>query len=216
MNGPTVTAAPLSRPCYPVRRAQACGCGIHWGTAEVLRDFRFPWEKRTAPRTEFRAIWDDERLLFRFDCDDEDLVLAPGADAREKVIGSDRAEIFFARDFALDPYYAVEIDPRGEVLAYEGRFYRRMNWDWSFPGLKACAVIATGGYVVEGTVPLSTLRELGVLRSGETTLLAGVFRAEFSRETNGIRQGWMSWVDPGTEKPDFHVPEAFGVFQLEG
>ena len=38
------------------------------------------------------------------------------ADAMEKVIGSDRVEIFFAPELDLQPYYCLEMDPRGEVL----------------------------------------------------------------------------------------------------
>lgn len=203
----------LSR--YQVRKVPQGPGDPPWSRAVVLADFRFPWENRAAPRTEFRALWDGERLCFRFDCEDADLVLAEGRDAKEKVMGSDRAEVFFARDLALDPYYALEIDPRGEVLAYEARFYRRMNWDWTFPGLRVRAEIRGAGYCVEAAIPLAGLRELGVLQVGKSTLLAGVFRAEFRQEDGEVQPGWMSWVDPRTDKPDFHVPAAFGLFELE-
>lgn len=205
-----------SLPRYRVRNVPACAAVPAWSDAVVLREFRFPWENRSAPATEFRALWDGARLFFRFDCEDGDLVLGEGRDAKEKVMGSDRAEVFFARDLALDPYYALEMDPRGEVLAYEARYYRRMNWEWSFPGLEVRAEIRRTGYVVEGSIPLATLRELGVLRAGEAALLAGVFRAEFHHQGEAVHPGWMSWVDPRTEKPDFHVPAAFGRFELEG
>lgn len=209
-----MTECPAWQPRYRVRRIGPTAGGVPWDRAEALREFRFPWEERPTPKTEFRALWDGEHLFFRFDCEDSDLVLGDGADAREKVMGSDRAELFFARDLTLDPYYALEVDPRGEVLAYEARYYRRMNWAWTFRGLQVRGEITGGGYCVEGSIPLATLRELGVLRPGEGTMMAGVFRAEFSRRGEGICQGWMSWVDPGTGKPDFHVPAAFGLFEL--
>lgn len=229
------------------RNPGGAGARMEWECAEVLRDFRFPWEDRAAPGTEFRALWDEIWFRFRFVCEDGDLVLGEGSDAREKVMGSDRAEIFFARDLALDPYFALEVDPRGEVLDYEARHYRRMNWEWTFPGLEVKAGIRAGGYEVEGGIPLAVLRDLGVLhpgsgmgcgdlaqsagregelpgphllglgqRPGERSMLAGIFRAEFHREGAGIHQGWMSWVDPGTERPDFHVPGAFGLLDLVG
>ena len=90
---------------------------VSWESAAVLRDFRFPWEMRPAPATEFRALHDGTQVHFRFDCDDMDLVLAAG-DARERVLGSDRVELFFAADARLDPYHCFEMEPRGGVLAY--------------------------------------------------------------------------------------------------
>ena len=83
-----------------------------WAAAERLSDFIFPWLDRAAPRTEFLALHDDSWVIFHFDVRDEDLVLADGRDDREKVIGSDRVEIFFAANEALDPYYCLEVDPR--------------------------------------------------------------------------------------------------------
>ncbi|MCB1237964.1 MAG: carbohydrate-binding family 9-like protein [Verrucomicrobiae bacterium] len=210
-------SAPDDLPRYRVRNCHGFFADVPWETADVLANFAFPWEDRPAPRTEFRALWDAECLLFRFDCEDDDLVLADGADAKEKVIGSDRAEIFFAPDLSLDPYFALEMDPRGEVLDYEARHHRRMNWDWTFPHLTLRAEIAGAGYTVKGTIPLQTLRDLHVLKPGASEFFAGVFRAEFSHRDDGdVHQGWMAWVDPKTETPDFHVPSAFGVFELVG
>src|SRR5438034_517820 len=37
-----------------------------WQLAEVLRAISFPWSKRAAPATEFRAVGDAERLYFAF------------------------------------------------------------------------------------------------------------------------------------------------------
>ena len=57
-----------------------------WQAAYVLTDFSFPWTKRTPPATEFRALWNEQRLYFRFDVTDMDMVLGQGADGMEKVI----------------------------------------------------------------------------------------------------------------------------------
>jgi hypothetical protein len=43
----------------------------------------------------------------------------------------------------------------------------------------------------------------------------GVYRAEFSHlPSGGVHFGWLSWLQPITEKPDFHVPSSFGVWEL--
>ena len=46
-----------------------------WQRAEVLRAISFPWSKRAAPATEFRAVGDAERLYFAFDVSDDDVVV---------------------------------------------------------------------------------------------------------------------------------------------
>ncbi len=188
---------------------------IDWTQAERLDDFCFPWEPTAPPRTEFRALRDEAHLHFRFDCEDAGLVLGEGADPQERVLGSDRVEIFFAPDLSLRPYFSLEMSPRGDVLDYRGMFYREFDRGWRFPGLHFSGAISEGRYSVEGRLPLESLRELGVLKPGAGEFFAGVYRAEFSRLADGtVHQGWMPWVNPRTEKPDFHVPESFGVFEL--
>lgn len=196
---------------YQVRRTPASG--LNWSTAELLKDFSFPWESRTAPLTEFRALWDETHLHFRFNCEDDDLVLPDAPTEKDRVLGSDRVEIFLAADLGLKPYYCLEMSPRGDVLAYEARFYREMNWDWQCADLELTSKIDGGGYSVTGSIPLETLRDLKVLRSHE--IHAGIYRAEFHHRTDGtVHSGWMPWVNPRTERPDFHVPASFGVLEL--
>jgi hypothetical protein len=185
--------------------------------ASVLSDFAFAWEEREAPLTEFRAVWTDQCLGFRFDCVDDDLVLDESADSRERVTGSDRVEIFFAPSLALDPYFCLEMCPRGELIAFKARTYRQFEWDWQCEGLSVSAHITKAGYSVEGTIPLATLRTLGVLAPGAQEFIAGVYRADFSRAAQGtVHRGWLPWVNPRTATPDFHVPASFGVFELRG
>lgn len=186
---------------------------LDWSQAEALTDFIFPWENKEAPKTEFRALWDENHLHFRFDCQDDDLVLPDGPTAKDRVIDSDRVEIFFAPDMSLKPYFCLEMSPRGDVLAYEARFYREMNWDWRCEGLQINAQIDNNHYTVSGSIPLGTLRQLKVLRSRE--MHAGIYRAEFHHKPDGsVHSGWMPWVNPQTEKPDFHIPASFGILEL--
>lgn len=180
-----------------------------------MTDFTFPWEERTAPFTEFRALWDETHLHFHFDCIDDDLVLPEGPTAKDRVLGSDRVEIFLAPDLSLKPYYCLEMSPRGDVLAYEANFYREMNWDWQCADLELTAHIQGNRYTVTGRLPLDTLRALNVLRPGSSEFFAGIYRAEFHHRPDGtVHSGWMPWVNPQTERPDFHVPASFGTFEL--
>ena len=200
---------------YSVRRASSGD--LQWSLATTLSDFAFPWQQDEAPLTEFRALHDDTSLHFRFDCHDQDLVLAAGDTSKDRVTGSDRVELFVTPDLALDPYYCLELDPRGEVLAYRCRTYRQFDWSWQCEGLVVTAGIDVERhrYWVQAQLPLATLQALGVLKPGSRDLYAGVYRAEFSHLPDGsIHFGWLPWVDPHTEKPDFHVPGSFGRFEL--
>jgi hypothetical protein len=198
---------------YPVRHTLASP--LDWSVAEPLTDFTFPWEERTAPFTEFRALWDETHLHFHFDCIDDDLVLPDGPTAKDRVLGSDRVEIFFAPDLSLRPYYCLEMSPRGDVLAYEANFYRVMNWDWQCEGLQLTANIEGNRYTVTGSLPLDTLRALKVLKPGSSEFFAGIYRAEFHHRQDGtVHSGWMPWVNPHTKRPDFHVPASVGVLEL--
>ncbi|MCB1229027.1 MAG: carbohydrate-binding family 9-like protein [Verrucomicrobiae bacterium] len=202
---------------YLVHRASDSTPELDWSVAETLTDFTFPWEDREPSPTEFRALWTEKALHFRFDCVDDDLVLAEGKDDAEKVIGSDRVELFLAPDLDLKPYHGLEMDPRGAVLDYAARYHREFDWDWQCDGLSLQTGIDGDRYHVIGSIPLSTLLSLGVLRPDSREFFAGVYRAEFSHRPDGeIHQGWMAWIDPKTEKPDFHVPASFGVFEMAG
>lgn len=182
---------------------------------DLLDDFQFPWIERPCPRTNFSAVSDGEAFAFRFDVDDADLVLDPSEDPAEAVLGSDRVELFFASSPDLaTPYYGAEMDPRGGVYDYVAVYHRKFDPAWRFPGLVFAGTFFDGGYRVDGRIPLAALRELGCLRGGEMT--AGVYRAEFSHGRDGTVQDWISWIHPGTETPDFHVPGSFGTFLFEG
>jgi hypothetical protein len=186
----------------------------NWSEADLLTDFTFPWEDRPAPKTEFRAMHDGEVFRFRFDCVDGDLVLPEGPTVKERALGADRVEMFFATDLSLTRYFGLEMSPRGDVADYAARFHREYDWSWSFGRLALEPEIREGGYSVSGSIPLDVLRDLGLLRVDE--MFAGLYRAEFHHRPDGsVHRGWIAWVNPRTEKPDFHVPTSFGVLELK-
>ena len=179
--------------------------------ASVLEDFSFPWLDRPCPVTSFRAVWNEERLRFRFDVEDDDLVLDETGEPHAAALGSDRVELFFATSADLStPYYGAEMEPRGSVYDYQAIYHRKFDDSWSFGGLEFAGEILEGGYLVEGTITLESLRELGCLKGSE--MIAGVYRAEFSHGPDGVVQDWISWIDPQVTTPDFHVPSSFGKF----
>ena len=191
--------------------------GEEWRAGRWETGLTFPWRAEPAPPTAFVALVDGESLHFAFQVTDEDVVLVDGAEGDESLVArGDRVELFLARDPELEDYYSIEIDPRGRVLDYRGRFYRRFDDGWDCPGLQVAARQRAGGYDVEGRIPLLSLREMGLRWTSSRPLLAGVFRGEFSHRGKTIAESWISWVRPRVETPDFHVPSAFGRFERRG
>lgn len=184
------------------------------GAGLCLSDFAFPWQEEVCPKTEFRAVWNEEALAFSFEVEDDDLVLPSHDDPGQGALGSDRVELFLASTPDLKkPYYGAEMDPTGRVYDYAATFYREIDPTWKFSSLKFEGSMTEGGYRVQGSFAMSELRKLSLV-GDSNTIIAGVYRAEFSHGDSGTVQDWISWVDPGTKEPDFHVPSSFGVFRL--
>ena len=184
-----------------------------WRRAEALTAFRDPWRGGGLP-TEFRACVDDQNLYFTFIVEDDSLRLEKGWQGEKTLDREDRVEIYFAVDARLEKYYCVEIDPEGRVHEFTGSFPRKWDNMWNLPGLKTAGRVSGKGYVVEGSVPLAALHALGLppLTSRRRWRM-GLFRADMGT-TAADPVYWITWTDPRTPNPDFHVPAAFGAFQL--
>ena len=222
----TAAAGCASTPCpktYDVRYVPEAEINVDglldesdWSKAYCERDFSFPSEDRAAPATQFRALCDDDSLYFSFSVHDEDVVVEEKFDAESVVAREDRVEIFFACDDKLKEYFCLEVDPLGRVLDYAASYYHRFDNSWSLPRVSAAASINPDGYMVEGSIPLKSLEALGLPPLGPGRVLkAGLFRADFNRgQDSKLHEYWISWVDPGTKQPDFHVPSAFGCLRI--
>ncbi|MHB8897129.1 MAG: carbohydrate-binding family 9-like protein [Thermoguttaceae bacterium] len=60
----------------------------------------------------------------------------------------------------------------------------------------------------------SPLRQAALPPGSQGQIKFGIYRAEF-RHTGGGNwaESWISWVDPQTPEPDFHVPGSFGTLR---
>jgi hypothetical protein len=210
---------------YPVQSVPANAITIdgkladsEWPADGWETGFSFPWRQRNTPRTEMCCVTDGKRLLFAFRCDDSDLVLRGAVPEDEmKAAQGDRVELFFAKDPDLKEYYGFEMNPAGNVLAYRASFYRKYDRAWDCPTLVLATATHRGGYVVEGSFPLTTVREMcgADLLKGQP-LRVGAFRAEYSHiDGEAPEEAWISWIHPKSDTPDFHIPSAFGTFRLK-
>ncbi|MEL6671333.1 MAG: sugar-binding protein [Bacteroidota bacterium] len=200
----------------PVSLKEASKTDFARSPGRLLTDFVFPWEQKQPPATRFKAWYTPEHLYFFFSVEDLDVVLAAGNSEAEAAVQSDRVELFFACNDSLNPYYALEMDPRGWVFYSRGTFYRQLDTDWRWPGLIVEGKLVAGGYEVRGSIPMASLDSLNLWQDeAQTQWKVAVLRAEFSHgETGDIQHSWISWQRPDSPHPDFHIPSAFGDWVL--
>jgi len=206
-----------------------------WAEAQVESHFMFPWKTSTAPNTEFRALCNQTHFYFSFKVKDADIVVLEQLSDEKDAVFEDRVEIYLSRDDQMKDYFCFEVDSRGRAFDYRAAFYRQFETKWNFAGLETKAASLPHGYEVEGRIPVQNFTELGfpLLQPG-TRILCGLYRAEFSHDRSGRQveqreslhnlgrkiegppplEEWMSWVDPKTKEPDFHVPASLGWLEF--
>lgn len=193
------------------------GDNAEWKNAASLTDFIYPWERETPPLTSFKALHSKDWLYLLYQVKDENVQVLVKTNQKLEVIYSDRVEIFLRKNKKMTPYYGLELDPNGRVYDYEATLHRQFNdrWTWPVGQLKVSASRTADGYIVEVAIGKESLKKLGLLRGNK--LEAGLFRGECSEAAVGKESNikWISWVQPDSPTPDFHIPSAFGLLVLE-
>lgn len=192
------------------------GADNQWNNAAELTDFIYPWRSETAPKTVFKALYDDTHFYFLYRATDPEIITKAGALAEKAALNSDRIELFFKGKSDSDPYYSLELDALGRTLDTKANFGEKVDFDWNWPAgeLIVKAKIEEDGYWVEGSISLKSMRDLGVYHD-DGILRTGLYRAEYVTDENGrATPKWISWVHPNTPKPNFHIPSSFGVLEL--
>ncbi len=191
---------------------------IPWKQAKKLKDFSYPWLEEEPKETSFKALYDTNYLYVQFVVKDSNIHIYYKDGNKREVAESDRVELFFRRDKDLEPYYCLEIDPNGKVLDYRAMYYRKFEDAWSWPKghLFVKTDVKTDGYCVEVKISLESLKRLGLL--SENKIQTGIFRGDCIALPKGNNKEstikWISWIDPKTKSPDFHVPSSFGILEL--
>lgn len=175
------------------------------------------WSGKVAPQGrafEARLLWSDTALYVRFDASqDEPLIVSDKPDLTKKTLGlwdRDVCEIFIAPDKAnRNKYFEFEIAPTGEWIdlgidvTSEGR---KTDLEYR-SGMTSSAIIQKGRVVMAIKIPFAAL---GVRPRKNDVWLGNLFRCVGKDST----RGYLAWRPTKTEKPNFHVPEAFGEFRF--
>lgn len=182
-----------------------------WDSASTITSFTNPWNKNVSPKTSFSMLKGNEHLYFYFNARDNEILLESPFLKERDVEKEDRVELFFSKDRKMNEYYCFEMDAKGRTLSYSAQYYRQFNFDWNPPeGFIIATRIDPGGYSVEGAIPLKFIQGL----SHNSELYFGVYRAEFNKQESTTIENWLTWIDPKTTSPDFHVPTSLGKLIL--
>jgi len=188
---------------------------IFWEKAHCLTDFSSPWKEEPILKIEFRALWDLENFYFNFRVFDANVYIDQSDNSTESICNSDRVELFFRKDDALNPYYCLEIDPSTRLLDFEARPNKVFDYNWKWPekDIKLCSSKDEVSFTVAGSISIDSLRKLDLIDNN--SIETGVYRAKFSKDKNGnYEPTWISWMNPKTETPNFHIASSFGKFIL--
>lgn len=186
-----------------------------WEKANCLTDFSSPWKNDPISKIEFRALWDLENLYFKFTVFDNDVYIDQKDDSFDSIGNSDRVELFFRSNDALNPYYCLEMDTAARIMDFQAKpnWDFDFNWKWPKGDLKVIASKVENSFTVEGRISIASLTELNLIQNN--CIEAGVYRAKFSKDENqNYKPTWISWVDPNTPEPNFHIASSFGKFIL--
>ena len=187
-----------------------------WNKAMVLTDFCSPWSTEKDIEITFRALWDREELFFNFTVMDTIIHLEKQDDSFGSIGNSDRVELFFRPDDSMSPYYCIEIDTSGRIMdfiAYPNKKFD-FNWNWPKNELKVKSSVKSNSFTVEGSISIKSLKNLNLIKNN--TIQTGVFRAKYLKSLKeDFEPNWITWVNPNTETPNFHIASSFGLFILK-
>lgn len=188
-----------------------------WKKAKELNYFNSPWDDALIKPITFKALWDDINLYCSFKVEDSEIHIDTADNTKSSIGNSDRVELFFRTNSQLNPYYCLEIDPTPRLMDFKAKPNKEFdfNWNWQKKDILIKSNIEASYFTVEIAISLVSLRVLNLLNNGK--IETGIYRAKYNLQKNNTFQPtWITWVNPETETPNFHLASSFGVLNLEG
>ncbi|MBF4517008.1 carbohydrate-binding family 9-like protein [Flavobacterium sp. ANB] len=187
-----------------------------WNNAETLTDFISPWDDLEPEKIELRALWDTEYIYFSYKVYDTNIHIDRKDDSVDSIAESDRVEIFFRTDEALNPYYCLEIDPTPRIMDFIAYPNKKFDYDWNWPenDISVKSNIKEDYFVVEIAISIQSLKNFHLIK--DNIIETGFYRAKYKKQENNLFEPtWITWINPNTETPNFHIASSFGTLTLE-
>lgn len=192
-----------------------------WKSAVPIRKWAFPWY-RNGPKqgATARLLWDNEALYLAADVEDNELLGSVETTDERKVWHDERFEFYFDPDLADGVYRCWEFTTKKHKLDYESRWGRKFNFSWDTTGLEYAIRLdgtlnddkSDRGYTIEARIPFKNNFERA---PNLPPKLGDIWPLGINREDQYMKEGkkqyvLIMWKAPEVEKPDFHIPGAFG------
>lgn len=192
--------------------------GLAWPAASFITISKY-WSGTDAPaerHAEARMLWSEQALHVRFDAQQhERLIVAAAPVVSHKTLGlwdRDVCELFVAPDATRpERYFEFEAAPTGEWvdLAIDHVDGKRITDTEYCSGMTCAARIEETRVIIAMRIPWQAFGRKP--KAGEVWL-GNLFRCVGSGET----RGYLATFPTFTERPNFHVPAAFGEFHFVG
>lgn len=186
------------------KKAEPVTIGTYWSGEKVPKERRFS----------VVLLWSGMTLYIRFEAGQAEPVAASNEpNLTKKTIGlweRDVCEIFIAPDRNTPRrYFEFEVAPTGEWLDLDIDLTsgdRITDWDYN-SGMEAAARIEDAKVTMAMKLPWKAFGRKPKLGD---VWLGNIFRCVGAGES----RGYLAWRPTMTERPNFHVPEAFGEFEF--
>lgn len=192
------------------------GDSAAWKNAIVLTNFTSPWDSKTPSKIEFKALWDAQNLFFCFTVYDNKIHIDKKDDSVVSIGNSDRVELFFRPDSTLNPYYCLEIDTDARIMDFIAYPNKKFDYDWKWPQgeIDVKSSKNESSFTVEGAISIESLKNFNLIKDNK--IETGIFRAKYnSTDAINYEPTWITWINPVTEAPNFHIASSFGVLHLK-
>jgi len=180
-----------------------------------------PWETHPyRPDTVVRIGWTPRDILLRFDVDEED-VKALFTEDNDPVHRDSCVEFFIAPGDGS--YFNFEFNPRGVGYAARGQgrdnskplpigqvaeIRRYSSLDGKTLPPQGCS----GSWTLALAIPLSLFSGTPLANPGGKSFMANFYKCGDDTK----KPHFVTWNHIGTEEPDFHRPEYFGILNFVG
>ncbi len=183
---------------------------------QPVKNFKIAGQpEKPAPSTQAWVFWNENKIVFSFNCVDEKIGAKPPSWDEMAVAPQDRVEFYLWSGNEQDTFISFEIAPLGAALDYRAQYYRFLNFGWKPETLNYSVSLTPQGYCMEAQIYIEDLAQAKIELYPGSRFRAGLFRSEVDSVEQENEPTWITWVDASEPFPDFHIPRSLGEFVLE-